>query len=101
MTYRSIHHYAVAATVAGGVGEPYEKSGRNSKVAAAMMRLPLRSVIGTIDYRPHWQAAIPYTDDNNGPHSGMPHLFYQLQRTAMSEHRTLPAAKPRIVGCKV
>lgn len=101
MTYRSIHHYAVAAAVAGGAGEPCEKSGRNHKAAAAMMRLPLRSVIGTINYHLHWQAAIPYPDDNNGPHSEMPHLFYQLQRTAMSEHRTFPAAKPRIVGCKV
>ncbi|MBP9048728.1 MAG: ABC transporter substrate-binding protein [Tabrizicola sp.] len=87
-TYGSVHHYAIAAAIAGGTGAPYDPTEQNRKVAAALRATPYRSVVGTINYHPRWQAAIPYPDYTNDPSLGMPHLFYQVQKVGQ-EHEII------------
>jgi branched-chain amino acid transport system substrate-binding protein len=77
--YGLLHHYAVAAAVAGGTGEPgdYEQ---NRRISQVLKRFPFRTVFGSIKYHPEWQSAVPYPDlEENDPSLGMPHLFYQVQ----------------------
>ena len=76
--YTSLHHYAIAASVAGGTGGPGEHE-TNRKIARVLLDLPYRSVAGTIRYHPQWQAAVPYPDATPDPSLGVPHLFYQLR----------------------
>ena len=76
--YCSLHHYAIAAAVAGGVGEPGDDA-INRRIARALMDIPYRSVAGMIRYHPAWQAAVPYPDATQDPSLGLPHLFYQLR----------------------
>jgi branched-chain amino acid transport system substrate-binding protein len=76
--HSSMHHYAVAASVAGGVGEPGDVA-TNRRIAQALIEVPYRSVAGMIRFHPTWQAAIPYPDATQDPSLGLPHLFYQLR----------------------
>ena len=76
--YCSLHHYAIAAAVAGGVGEPGDME-INRRIAKALLGIPYRSVAGMIRYHPNWQAAVPYPDATQDPSLGLPHLFYQLR----------------------
>lgn len=78
LSYSSLHHYAIAAAVAGGTGGPgaFES---NRRVAARLLEISYRSMLGIIEYHPKWQAAIPYPDATDDPSRGMPHLFYQVQ----------------------
>lgn len=76
--YCSLHHYAIAAAVAGGVGEPGDIE-INRRIAKALLGIPYRSVAGMIRYHPNWQAAVPYPDATQDPSLGLPHLFYQLR----------------------
>lgn len=78
LSYSSMHHYALAAGIAGGTGAPYEFN-QNRKVAQRLKFLTYRSVLGTIHYHPEWQAAVPYPDATSDPSRGMPHLFYQVR----------------------
>ena len=80
--YNAVHHYAIAASVAGGTGEP-DNDAQNRKVAQALIEVPFRSVAGMVRYHPQWQAAIPYPDQVQDPSLGMPHLFYQVQDRAV------------------
>jgi branched-chain amino acid transport system substrate-binding protein len=77
-THSSLHHYAIAASVAGGVGEPGDAAS-NRRIARALLEIPYRSVAGMIRYDPRWQAAVPYPDATQDPSLGLPHLFYQLR----------------------
>ncbi|WP_333814748.1 ABC transporter substrate-binding protein [Tabrizicola sp.] len=88
VTYSAVHHYAMAAAIAGGTGGPYDPAEQNRKVAAVLRSVPFRSVVGTINYHPGWQAAIPYPDYTNDPSLGMPHLFYQIQKSGQ-EHEII------------
>lgn len=77
--YDYLHHYAIAAALAGGTGEPgdYEQ---NRKIAMRLLRTIYRGVCGTSRYHPEWQATIPYpSHEKRDPSLGMPHLFYQVQ----------------------
>lgn len=77
--YGLLHHYAIAAAIAGGTGEPGNVE-QNGKVARVLKSMPFRTVFGTINYHPQWQSAIPYPDlEERDPSLGMPHLFYQVQ----------------------
>lgn len=76
--YCSLHHYAIAASVAGGVGEPGDME-INRRIARALIEIPYRSVVGMIRLHPVWQSAVPYPDATQDPSLGMPHLFYQLR----------------------
>ncbi|WP_324754050.1 ABC transporter substrate-binding protein [Roseovarius sp. Pro17] len=76
--YTSLHHYAIAAAIAGGTGGPGQDA-QNRRIASALLDLPYRSVAGMIRYHPKWQAAVPYPNATNDPSLGLPHLFYQLR----------------------
>lgn len=76
--YNAVHHYAIAASIAGGTGAPGNHQ-QNHKVARALIETAYRSVAGIIRYHPEWQAAVPYPDQVHDPSLGMPHLFYQVQ----------------------
>jgi branched-chain amino acid transport system substrate-binding protein len=76
--YNAVHHYAIAASIAGGTGGPGEVE-QNRRVARALRETAYRSVAGTVRYHPQWQAAVAYPDQVHDPSLGMPHLFYQVQ----------------------
>ena len=76
--YTSLHHYAIAAAIAGRTGAPGEAK-INRTVAKCLMDYPYRSVSGTIRFHPKWQAAVPYPDAAHDPSLGLPHLFYQVR----------------------
>lgn len=77
-SYASVHHYAVAAALAGGTGGPGEIR-QNRRVAGRLKSTIFRTVVGVVRYHPEWQAAVPYPDATADPSMGMPHLFYQIQ----------------------
>lgn len=77
LPYSSVHHYAIAAAVAGGTAPPFEHN-QNREIARRLLEISYRSVTGTIRYHPRWQAAVPYPDATNDPSQGVPHLFYQI-----------------------
>ncbi|MCA0433290.1 MAG: ABC transporter substrate-binding protein [Proteobacteria bacterium] len=91
--YSSLHHYAIAAAVAGGTGEPGNGE-INRRIAKALIDIPYRSVVGMIHYHPTWQAAVPYPDATQDPSLGIPHLFYQLR--SPGESPALIAPEPYI-----
>ena len=76
-SYTAMHHYAVAASIAGGTGGPGNFE-QNRKIARSMRETVYRGVVGSVRYHPDWQAAVPYPDFVQDPSLGMPHLFYQI-----------------------
>jgi branched-chain amino acid transport system substrate-binding protein len=88
--YNAVRHYAIAASVAGGTGEPGNGS-QNRKIARALIDIPFRSVAGMVRYHPQLQAAIPYPDQEQDPSLGMPHLFYQVRDKAAGLALIAPA----------
>ncbi len=76
--YTSLHHYAIAAAIAGQTGGPGTFEA-NRAVAKCLMNYTYRSVSGTIRMHPTWQAAVPYPDAVHDPSLGLPHLFYQVR----------------------
>lgn len=90
-TYAAVHHYALAVSQAGVSGGPGEVS-KNRIVAERLTKTIFRSVVGTINYHPKWQAAVPYPDATDDPSLGMPHLFYQIQD--LGGQRALIAPEP-------
>ncbi len=91
-TYGMMHHYAIAASIAGGTGEPGNFE-QNKRIAKQMIRVTYRSPGGTFIYHPEWQAAVPYPDATNDPTLGMPHLYYQIQDWQTTD-RALIAPEP-------
>lgn len=89
--YTSLHHYAIAAAIAGRTGGPGEAE-VNRHVAQCLMDYTYRSVSGTIRFHPKWQAAVPYPDAVHDPSLGLPHLFYQIQ--GPDQHQALVAPAP-------
>jgi branched-chain amino acid transport system substrate-binding protein len=90
-TYSSVHHYALAASLAGGTGGPGDFA-RNRLIAERLLDTVLRSVVGAIRYRRDWQAVVPYPDATDDPSLGLPHLFFQIQ--AVDEEQALIAPEP-------
>jgi branched-chain amino acid transport system substrate-binding protein len=76
--YDACHHWAIAAALAGGTGEPGEFT-QNEKVADRLRHLVYRGVQGTTDYMIPEQAARSYPTQTNDPSLGMPHQFLQIQ----------------------
>jgi len=85
LPYSSFHHYAIAASLAGGTGEPGDFA-QNKKIAGKLRTTIYRSVAGAINYHPKWQAAIPYPDATTDPSLGVPHLFFRSRITAASRY---------------
>jgi len=90
-SYTSVHHYAIAASLAGGTGGPGNFE-QNRRVARRLRETIYRGVVGTIHYHPRWQAAVPYPDATHDPSLGMPHLFYQIQN--YEQEQALIAPEP-------
>lgn len=88
--YTSLHHYAIAAAIAGRTGGPGEAEA-NRQVAQCLMDYTYRSVSGTIRFHPRWQAAVPYPDAVHDPSLGLPHLFYQIQGPDQRQALIAPA----------
>ena len=89
--YTSLHHYAIAAAIAGRTGGPGEAQ-VNRQVAQCLLNYTYRSVAGTIRYHPKWQSVVPYPDAVRDPSLGLPHLFYQIQ--GPDQERALIAPEP-------
>lgn len=77
-TYSEMFHYAIAAAMAGGVGEPGNHA-QNRKIAENLRRFVFRAPFGTLRYDPRFNAAIPYPTLSNDPSLAMPHLLYQIK----------------------
>ena len=77
MSYDSVHYFANAAAIAGGLGAPGDIE-QNRKVAAQLKRTIYRGVNGTTRFDQELQAAVPYPDDTNDPSLGMPHQYLQI-----------------------
>ncbi|MEQ9260317.1 MAG: ABC transporter substrate-binding protein [Roseovarius sp.] len=77
-TYSEMYHYAIAAALAGGTGEPgnYEQ---NRKIADNLRRFVFRAPFGTLRYAPEYNAALPYPTVSPDASLAMPHLLYQIK----------------------
>ena len=95
-TYTSMNHYALAAAIAGGSGEPGDVD-QNRKVAMRLKNLIYRGVVGAVHYHPEWQSAIPYPGvEKHDPSLGMPTHIMQVQD--WQGDRTLIAPPPYDTG---
>ncbi|WP_027134669.1 ABC transporter substrate-binding protein [Geminicoccus roseus] len=83
-TYDGLWHYALAAAIAGGPGEPFDRE-QAEKVAASMRRLVYRGMNGILRIDPDGQSAYCYPTQIYDPSLGMPHQFLQHQ-----DHTTDP-----------
>ena len=77
-TYDGLWMWALAAAIAGGPGEPFNKE-QTAKVAAVMRRNVYRGVNGTYRADPAGQSAYCYPTQVADPSLGMPHQFLQHQ----------------------
>ncbi|WP_227268174.1 ABC transporter substrate-binding protein [Roseobacter weihaiensis] len=78
LSYGPMHHYAMAAAVAGGTGEPGNYD-QNRKIAWALKRFTFRGPTGSYWYHPEFQATLPYPTYTRDPSLGHPHLHQQIQ----------------------
>lgn len=77
-TYDGLMKWALAAAIAGGAGEPYDRE-QAQAVSAAMNRLVYRGVNGVCRSDPDGQSAYTYPAQTADPSLGMPHQFLQHQ----------------------
>ncbi len=89
-TYGELMHYAIAATLAGGTGEPGNFD-QNRKVAAQMKSIVYRGVCGSVAYRPEWQCAQPYPAFQKDPSLGIPCLTFQIKEASGAKELIYPA----------
>jgi branched-chain amino acid transport system substrate-binding protein len=77
-TYSEMYHYAIAAALAGGTGEPGNVE-QNRKIADNLRRFLYRAPFGILRYDPRFNAPIPYPTASPDPSIAMPHLLYQIK----------------------
>lgn len=77
-TYSALYAYAIAASLAGGVGEPYGEM-QNRAIVDRLKDLIFRSPMGTIRFNPRTQSAYSYPSQTNDPSLGLPHIFSQIK----------------------
>ncbi len=94
-TYVNMYHWAMAAAMAGGSGEPGNFE-QNKKVADRLNNLIYRSVLGTVRFRPDTRSAVPYPSLTDDPSLGMPTLYFQIQEN--SPARALVSPPPYNTG---
>lgn len=92
-TYSEMYHYAIAAALAGGVGEPGNFE-QNRKIADNLRRFVYRTPYGTLRYDPRFNAALPYPTVLNDPSLAMPHLLYQVKDPAAADFKGLIFPEP-------
>ena len=73
-----MHHYALAAAIAGGTGEPGNYD-QNRKIEWALKLFTYRGPCGSYWYHPEWQATVPYPTYTRDPSLGHPHMLQQIQ----------------------
>lgn len=78
VTYNIMYQYAIAASIAGGTGEPGNVE-QNRKIAAALKAFPYRGVLGSVAYHPQAQYAVPYPAYTKDPSLGLPTTTFQIQ----------------------
>ena len=78
LSYGPMHHYALAAAIAGGTGEPGNMK-QNRKIAWALKRFTYRGPTGSYWYHPEFQATLPYPTYTRDPSLGHPHMLQQIQ----------------------
>ncbi len=78
LSYGPMHHYAMAAAVAGGTGEPGNDQ-QNRKIAWALKQFTYRGPCGAYWYHPEFQATVPYPTYTRDPSIGHPHMLQQIQ----------------------
>lgn len=83
-TYDGLWMYALAASMAGGTGEPFNKE-QAQKVAGALRRLVYRGVSGAFRFDPEGLVVYSYPTQTKDPSLGLPHQFLQHQ-----DYRTEP-----------
>jgi branched-chain amino acid transport system substrate-binding protein len=92
-TYSEMYHYAIAAALAGGVGEPGNHE-QNRKIANNLRQFVYRAPFGTLRYDPRFNAAIPYPTLSKDPSLAMPHLLYQIKDPAAANPKKLISPEP-------
>lgn len=78
VTYNIMYQYAIAASIAGGTGEPGNVE-QNRKIAAALKAFPYRGVLGSVAYHPQLQYAVPYPAATSDPSLGLPTATFQIK----------------------
>jgi branched-chain amino acid transport system substrate-binding protein len=78
LSYGPMHHYALAAAVAGGTGEPGNNE-QNKKIAWALKRFSYRGPCGAYNYVPDIQATVPYPTVTADSSLGHPYTIQQIQ----------------------
>ena len=78
LSYGPMRHYALAAAVAGGTGEPGNFK-QNRKIAWALKNFNYRGPNGMYWYHPEFQATVPYPSFTNDPSLGHPQTIQQIQ----------------------
>ena len=94
-TYQALYMYALAASLAGGVGAPYEDN-QNRKVADRIREMIYRGPMGTYRCVKETQSAYAYPAQVGDPSLGMPHIFSQIHNKA--EDGKLVAPWPYVVA---
>ena len=89
-TYGELYQYAIAASIAGGTGEPGNLD-QNRKIAAALKAFPFRSVCGSVSYHPEWQCAVPYPAVEKDPSLGLPSQTFQIKKADGFKQSIFPA----------
>lgn len=92
-TYAEMYHYAIAAALAGGPGEPGDIE-QSRRIADNLRRFVYRAPFGTLRYDPRFNAAIPYPTLSNDPSLAMPHLLYQIKDPAAAVPKKLIFPEP-------
>lgn len=78
LTYGPMHHYALAAAIAGGTGGPGNIE-QNKKIAWALKQFTYRGPNGAYWYHPEYQATVPYPTYTSDPSLGHPQTLQQIQ----------------------
>ena len=78
LPYDGVYMWAIAASLAGGTGEPDDFE-QNQKVAQRLRHLIYRGTLGATAFMLPEQAARPYPDATKDPSLGMPHQYLQIQ----------------------
>jgi len=78
LSYGPMHHYAIAAAIAGGTGEPGNDA-QNRRIAWALKQFTYRGPNGSYWYHPDFQATVPYPTYTRDASLGHPHMLQQIQ----------------------
>lgn len=90
MPYDSVHYFTIAASMAGGLGEPGNAE-QNRLVAHYLRQIIYRGVNGATRFDPETQACVSFPTETNDPSLGMPHQYLQIQDYTQDAKLIAPA----------